>query len=672
MDILLKNFQTRPPRLSKRPAIPQQNGRRERALNIHFAMQSFIKGCQQPSRNPITIILPEEIEGELLDLALNALFSEYESENCHVDVNNKERDDSSAESLKNIEFRARLIASKILHDLNLDKISYSTPSSSVESFKSNKKNNAKSMDYTEDNKNNKNTTSPEDTNKNQKKTFTLNELKGLVAEAVAEMRGRRGSSSESSPTSGRLRLNKKRSASHLTSSSSSSFSTSSSLPPEETAVRGCDIVISPPTPQRSQFRDANEETVSNLNLPLTFYPPSSPPPSSQFPSSISPIFNSLSLSTPTSNNQTTLAESRQPTQPPKHQYRSTRDDYFEAHSASVRGSRAENDDRVTLISSVETLLGPPPTSTSPQHQKPGTTSNSFVGLYDGHLGPQAADYVRTQLHINLLRDPRYSSDPLAALREAFLKTDRDLNAKSQEKYLQILHQHQDNNNNNNNDSEATPEPPSVASGTTATTLLLREDGRLLMGHAGDSAVVLSHAGGKPEILSSIHRPGESDERVRIEAAGGAVVSYGCWRVNGVLAVSRSIGDGPLAHLVISEPELREIQLRADDEFVVVASDGLWDVMSHSEVVSFVRKGVGLEDGGKKEMWKEHLKRRKICEDLCLEAMKRQATDNISVAIMFLRIPDDQDPENDRNNINVDNNNSHSENQQHQHHLPVVE
>ncbi len=77
-----------------------------------------------------------------------------------------------------------------------------------------------------------------------------------------------------------------------------------------------------------------------------------------------------------------------------------------------------------------------------------------------------------------------------------------------------------------------------------------------------------------------HKPNSKEERQRIEDAGGVVVWAGTWRVGGVLAVSRAFGDRPLKRYVIATPDLRDEVLSSEDEFLILASDGLWDVMSN--------------------------------------------------------------------------------------------
>lgn len=91
-------------------------------------------------------------------------------------------------------------------------------------------------------------------------------------------------------------------------------------------------------------------------------------------------------------------------------------------------------------------------------------------------------------------------------------------------------------------------------------------------------------------LSVDHRPSRPDEVARVAAAGGFIVNN---RVAGMLAVSRALGDVEMkvgGRCVVSpEPELHKVSLRPGDAFVIVACDGLWDVMSGQEAVDFVHK-----------------------------------------------------------------------------------
>ena len=144
----------------------------------------------------------------------------------------------------------------------------------------------------------------------------------------------------------------------------------------------------------------------------------------------------------------------------------------------------------------------------------------------------------------------------------------------------------------------------VKSGSTAVTLLIR--GRTYsVAWVGDARAVLCR-GGSAVGLTSDHKPNRPDERRRIEAAGGSVDSKA--RLFGDLAVSRAFGDmrhkslevnletgecGSTSGPLIASPEVTQLPMDATDEFVVLASDGTWDVLSNQEAVNFVRRHLVL-------------------------------------------------------------------------------
>lgn len=79
------------------------------------------------------------------------------------------------------------------------------------------------------------------------------------------------------------------------------------------------------------------------------------------------------------------------------------------------------------------------------------------------------------------------------------------------------------------------------------------------------------------------------ERSRIEESGGCVLEFpsGCFRVNGRLAVSRAIGDYGLKDVVISEPDIVCLKLNGNEDFLLMACDGLWDFVDEDEVALMV-------------------------------------------------------------------------------------
>lgn len=152
--------------------------------------------------------------------------------------------------------------------------------------------------------------------------------------------------------------------------------------------------------------------------------------------------------------------------------------------------------------------------------------------------------------------------------------------------------------------------PGKASGCTAVVALLA--GReLFVANAGDSRCVVCRAGKVVE-MSFDHKPEDDIEFERIRKAGGRVTLDG--RVNGGLNLSRAIGDHgykmnkelPAEDQMISAlPDIKRITLEPEDEFMVLACDGIWNYMSNEEVVGFVKQRI---DAGK-------LTLAQICEEV---------------------------------------------------------
>ncbi|KAG8886210.1 Protein phosphatase 2C 2 [Tulasnella sp. 331] len=202
--------------------------------------------------------------------------------------------------------------------------------------------------------------------------------------------------------------------------------------------------------------------------------------------------------------------------------------------------------------------------------------NSFFAVYDGHGGATAAKFAGVNVHKRLASEETYAKkDYKAALKQAFLGTDEDLRA----------------------DSNFFRDP----SGCTAVTILLTTDGTIYCANAGDSRSVLG-VKGEAKPLSFDHKP-QNEGISRIRAAGG-YVEFG--RVNGNLALSRAIGDfefkqnyslKPERQIVTSDPEITVHQPTEDDEFVVLACDGIWDCLTSQQVIDICRR----EIANKKEL-----------------------------------------------------------------------
>ncbi|XP_016360580.1 protein phosphatase 1G-like [Sinocyclocheilus anshuiensis] len=145
------------------------------------------------------------------------------------------------------------------------------------------------------------------------------------------------------------------------------------------------------------------------------------------------------------------------------------------------------------------------------------------------------------------------------------------------------------------------EEPGSDSGTTAVVALIRGK-QLIVANAGDSRCVVSEKG-KAVDMSYDHKPEDELELTRIKNAGGKVTMDG--RVNGGLNLSRAIGDHfykrnkalpPEEQMISALPDVKVLTLNEDHEFMVIACDGIWNVMSSQEVLDFVNERLKTEAG----------------------------------------------------------------------------
>lgn len=184
----------------------------------------------------------------------------------------------------------------------------------------------------------------------------------------------------------------------------------------------------------------------------------------------------------------------------------------------------------------------------------------MFGIFDGHGGSRAAEYLKEHLFDNLMKHPLFMTDTKLAISETYQQTD-----------VEFLESERDTFRDD---------------GSTASTAVLLGN-HLYVANVGDSRTVISKAG-KAIPFSEDHKPNRSDERKRIENAGGVVMWAGTWRVGGVLAMSRAFGNRMLKQFVVAEPEIQDQEIDEEFELLVLASDGLWDVVPNEDAVLLAR------------------------------------------------------------------------------------
>jgi protein phosphatase 1L len=185
-------------------------------------------------------------------------------------------------------------------------------------------------------------------------------------------------------------------------------------------------------------------------------------------------------------------------------------------------------------------------------------------VYDGHYGPAAANMAARAL------TPYFQGMRLAELRKPALerRRERDL---LREAYLR---------------TDRLIAGSRTPSGSAAATFYLLGE-RFLAANVGDVRIIIGTAG-SGRILTVDHSPGLPEERERIEVQGGKVIALDIPRVEGALAVSRALGDLPLKPYISAQPHILEGRLGSENDFVILASDGLWHVLELHQALQMAR------------------------------------------------------------------------------------
>merc|ERR1712153_262164 len=233
---------------------------------------------------------------------------------------------------------------------------------------------------------------------------------------------------------------------------------------------------------------------------------------------------------------------------------------------------------------------------------------NLFGVFDGHGGSYAAQFTAAKLAENILNTSQWNDSEVMAvetLGEALRQAALDLDLRD--------------------------EPPVRSgedhSGTTAVFGLVTST-HIIIANIGDSRSVLG-TGGRTVPMSFDHKPNNTTEEKRIVEAGGLVSLK---RVNGDLAVSRALGDfsykqcshlPAVAQQVSPEADLTVMERTAEDEFLILACDGIWDVMTNEQSTQYFREA--LQNGSSE----------KACEDLLDECLLKQSRDNMTVILVTL-------------------------------------
>lgn len=274
---------------------------------------------------------------------------------------------------------------------------------------------------------------------------------------------------------------------------------------------------------------------------------------------------------------------------------------------SVCGRRRDMEDTVSIY----------PSFLQDKHEK--SSNLHFFGLYDGHGCSHAAMKCKDRMH-EIVKNEVESAEEATwkeMMSQSFSKMDKE-----------VVEYSKGAGGTQTVDCRCELQTPQCdAVGSTAVVAVLTPN-KIVVSNCGDSRAVLCR-NGIPIPLSTDHKPDRPDELNRIEEAGGRVIYWDGARVLGVLAMSRAIGDSYLKPYVTSEPEVTTTERTVEDECLILASDGLWDVVSNETACGVAR--MCLRSGQSSDQ---------ACTDasilLTRLALARHSSDNVSVVVVDLK------------------------------------
>lgn len=325
---------------------------------------------------------------------------------------------------------------------------------------------------------------------------------------------------------------------------------------------------------------------------------------------------------------------------------------FDCGISEAIGARPTMEDRTIVI---QNLMYPPPDyyyDGSPKETLTELAFTTFAAVFDGHGGDECSNYLVDAL-------PRHIRNQMLTDREALRQSiengrgPRGLHTDSGEDATSEIMRRVLKTAYLRADKEFISPKTAPQSGSTGATVVLFGR-RLFAANVGDSRVVLARKNGACLELTSDHKPSRPDEAARVRAAGGFILHK---RVMGELAITRAFGDKSFkmgikamleedadelggaggvsddatkdltAPLVSAEPEIASIVLSHDDEFLLLACDGLFDVFKSQDAITFARQELIAHRGEPAEV-------ARILSDQAIRV--RRSRDNVSILIIVLR------------------------------------
>ena len=237
---------------------------------------------------------------------------------------------------------------------------------------------------------------------------------------------------------------------------------------------------------------------------------------------------------------------------------------------STKGLRSNNEDTYSILKKNKIL---------------------FCGIYDGHGGDEVSKFLKNNLGKLILKEPKCFN--INIIKKIFSKFSKRLN-----KYLLRY---------------------KINSGSTALITMMQEN-KLIIINIGDCRGIICRKG-LAIPLTKDHKPGFIEEKERIVKMGGKLIydkAIKAHRIQG-MSVSRSFGDLDVKY-VSDQPDIYKYKVNKDDNFVLLASDGLWDSLSNQDVVEFILNNINKKNSLK---------------NLAKLAIENGSKDNITIILIKL-------------------------------------
>jgi len=270
------------------------------------------------------------------------------------------------------------------------------------------------------------------------------------------------------------------------------------------------------------------------------------------------------------------------------------------HSISLLGKRPTNEDQHNIFMNLNGLNS-------------NYNSINVFSVFDGHGGKDVAKYLNSHLIPFFTNEKsNYNITEHSTFKKYIIKVFDHIENKLEKKFKNF----------------------SYNVGSTALIVIFYKKNDSIyydVINVGDSRTILCNKHNKAIALSIDHKPNVESEKKRIESMGG-IIEYDNpdWRIQG-LSVSRAFGDMDAKPYVISKPDIYKYKLKLSDKFIVIACDGLWDVMQNQDVVNFINNKLksinhldNLSSNSKKN----------IAYELANHAINNGSYDNISIIIIF--------------------------------------